>query len=179
MRNLGTWVARGGVAAVVALLAAQAVPVERTKSPVTGDIGAPEPVAAILRRACYDCHSNETIWPWYGSVAPVSWLLAYDVAEGRRELNCSTWTEYEPPRRGKVLRESIEELREDEMPPWIYLTAHPEARLTLAERDVLLSWLAEVAAGAPIAARRRSSGVRASSSMVRRTTHDPAEGYAR
>ena len=86
--------------------------------------------------ACKDCHSHETVWPWYASVAPVSWLLAHDVEEGRSEFNVSRWGQ------GKQeADEAAEMLREEEMPPWFYLPTHPEARLSEAERDELLRGL--------------------------------------
>src|SRR5512142_1468745 len=90
-----------GVAAMALLI--QAVPVDRSNGPVESDAGAPAPVAGILRRACYDCHSNRTIWPGYSRVAPVSWLVAHDVHEGRRELNFSAWGRYDAEQRRRKL----------------------------------------------------------------------------
>src|SRR6185369_314098 len=109
------------------------VPVERTNPPVETDLQAPPPVHAILRRACYDCHSNETVWPWYSHVAPVSWLLARDVREGRRELNFSTWDAYDAKKKDKTLKESIEEAVEGEMPPWFYVALHRDAASSPAD----------------------------------------------
>jgi Haem-binding domain len=86
------WIAGGAVALLVALGAIQLVPVDTSNPPVTADVPASAAVKGILRRGCCDCHSNETQWPWYGRIAPVSWLLARDVREGRAELNFSTWT---------------------------------------------------------------------------------------
>ena len=63
------------------------MPVTRQNPPVTGDVTAPADVGGILRRACYDCHSHETVWPWYSRVAPASWLVAHDVDEGRGFIN--------------------------------------------------------------------------------------------
>lgn len=129
-------------------LGAQVVPVERTNPPVVADVGAPAPVRELLVRACYDCHSHETFWPWYSGVAPVSWLVARDVREGREELNFSRW---EAGSRGpsRRLRECAEELREGAMPPRPYLALHPEARLSPAEQEALLAWLGQ--AGGPAA----------------------------
>src|SRR5436309_14489602 len=78
-------IAVGALAGV--LIAAQAFRIDRTNPPVEQDVAAPAGVEALLRRACYNCHSHETVWPWYSHVAPVSWLLAHDVPEGRLELN--------------------------------------------------------------------------------------------
>lgn len=77
------WIAAG------AFVLAQLVPVPRDNPPVTGKLPAPPEVQAFLDRSCMDCHSNETRWPWYAYVASGSWLLAYDVAEGREQLNLS------------------------------------------------------------------------------------------
>ena len=88
MKAQVAWV--GGALAVV-LAGIQLVPVERTNPPVESEVAAPPAARAVLRRACYDCHSHETRGPWYAQVAPISWLVANDVQEGRRELNCSQW----------------------------------------------------------------------------------------
>jgi hypothetical protein len=85
----------------VALALVQLVPVTRTNPPVVADVGTPADLAAVLRRACYDCHSNETTWPSYSAVAPVSWLIGHDVREGRHELNFSSWSAYDPAVRQK------------------------------------------------------------------------------
>ncbi|MGH0032716.1 MAG: heme-binding domain-containing protein [Myxococcota bacterium] len=90
----------------------------------------------LFFRACGDCHSNETVWPWYANVAPVSWLVQRDVDEGREHFNVSEWGR--PKNEGD---EAAEMLREGEMPPWFYLPAHPEAQLADAERDALLAGL--------------------------------------
>ena len=86
----------------------------------------------LAKRACFDCHSNETTWPWYSNVAPVSWLVQNHVDEGRRELNFSEWATA-----NKEADEAAKTVREGEMPPRSYLIAHPEARLTDAERAQL------------------------------------------
>ena len=125
----------------LALGAIQLVPIDRTNPPVEEDIPGPSEVKAILKRACYDCHSNETVWPWYSRVAPVSWLLAWDVQEGREELNFSTWNRYRAKQRAKKIKESWEEMEEGEMPPWFYVPLHPEARLSDQERDGLRGWM--------------------------------------
>jgi hypothetical protein len=133
--------------ALVALLAlAQLVPVSRTNPPVVRDAGAPAEVSALLRRACYDCHSHETVWPAYASVAPISWLVAHDVDEGRGELNFSDWPAGDAKRLAKIARKLPEEVEEREMPPRMYLLAHPAARLSDAERARLAEWARGLAA---------------------------------
>ena len=87
-------------------------------------------------RACFDCHSNQTHYPWYSYVAPVSWLVQKDVVEGRAKLNFSEW---DLPQR--EAHESAEEVQKGEMPPAIYLPTHPEARLSDAEKQALVRGL--------------------------------------
>ena len=90
---------------------------------------------ALAQRACFDCHSNETVWPWYSNIAPVSWLVARDTFEGRDKLNFSEWTGWgDPEEFGQVIGEG-------EMPMPIYLVMHPAARLTTAERELLIRGL--------------------------------------
>jgi hypothetical protein len=86
---------------------------------------------ALADRACFDCHSNQTRWPWYSHVAPMSWLVQNHVDEGRHELNFSEWG------RNSEADEAAETVRSGEMPPKSYLLLHPEARLTDAEREQL------------------------------------------
>lgn len=87
----------------------------------------------LFTRACADCHSHRTKWPWYSRFAPVSWLVHADVDEGREHFNVSLW-EIQGKNKGN---KAAEELREGEMPPLIYLLAHPEARLDGTEKATL------------------------------------------
>ena len=91
---------------------------------------------ALAVRACYDCHSNETAWPWYSHVAPLSWLAQRDVDEGRRKLNFSEWD-----RPQKEARESAKTVRKGEMPPWFYTLIQRDARLGAAEAQALIAGL--------------------------------------
>ena len=91
----------------------------------------------LFMRACADCHSNETKWPWYSNIAPISWLIAHDVEEGREHFNISMWG---VQKRNKG-DEAAEELREGEMPLKPYLLAHPEARLNEDEKKQLIQGL--------------------------------------
>jgi hypothetical protein len=128
------------IAVAVALVGSQFIPVDRDNPPVESDIPTSPQVKAILRRACYDCHSNETVWPWYSRIAPVSWLIANDVREGRGELNFSTWNRYSTQQQVKKLRESWEKVAEGEMPPWFYLAVHRDVRLSAEDRARLRQW---------------------------------------
>lgn len=125
---------------VISLVAIQLVPVDRTNPPVELEVPASADVRSILRRACYDCHSNETVWPWYSRIAPISWLVASDVSEGREELNLSTWNRYTSKQQAQKLKQSWDEVAEGEMPPWTYRPAHPGASLSADDRAALRAW---------------------------------------
>jgi len=122
------------------LVGAQLIPIDRGNPLVESDLEAPPELKSILHRACYDCHSNETVWPWYARIAPVSWLVAYDVREGREDLNFSSWRRLDAQARAKALREIWETVEEGEMPPFYYVPLHPEARLSASERETLRAW---------------------------------------
>lgn len=128
-------------------LSIQLVPYGRDHSnPMVGNEAvwnSPE-TQALAERACYDCHSNETKWPWYSNIAPVSWLVQRDVEEGRHRLNFSTWGSGEG---GEEAEELGEVLYNGSMPPSKYLITHPEARLTDAEKQALAQGLMSVAVG--------------------------------
>jgi len=87
-------------------------------------------------RVCKNCHSNETVWPWYGSIAPFSWLVQSDVDEGRSQFNVSEWGR--PDNRGD---KAAGEVREGDMPPWYYQSLHPESRLDKDERAAFIRGL--------------------------------------
>jgi len=131
------------IVVAVLLIAIQLVPVERTNPPVETDIPTSPEVKAVLKRACYDCHSNETVWPWYSRVAPASWIVAKDVREGRAEVNFSAWNRYSAEERGKKLKESWKEIEEGEMPFKRYLALHPAARLSDQDKVLLRGWAAQ------------------------------------
>ena len=131
---------RIAVAAVCALLLIQVVPVNRDNPPVEIEVPASPEVRQILERACYDCHSHESNWPWYGYVAPFSWLVAHDVSHAREHLNFSAWDRYDAKKQRKKLDEVWEEVEEGEMPLWYYLPLHPEARLDEADLQKIRSW---------------------------------------
>lgn len=133
------WVARIVVGTFALAVLIQLVPYgrEHTNPPVTAEPPWPSPeVRALAVRACFDCHSNETRWPWYSHVAPVSWLVQSDTIEGRSEVNFSEWD-----RPQKEAGESAEVVLNGEMPPIIYLPTHPQARLSTTEKAALAKGL--------------------------------------
>jgi hypothetical protein len=134
-----------------ALAAAQLVPYGRdhTNPPVTGEPAwASADVRALADRACFDCHSNESRWPWYSNVAPASWLIQRDVDHGRKKLNFSEWN-----RPQKEADEAAEAIVKGAMPMPIYLPLHPEARLSPDEKDRLVRGLQAMFGGKEGAAR--------------------------
>lgn len=101
----------------------------------------PTEVAQMLRSACYDCHSNETIWPWYSNMAPTSWMLEQHVEDGRDNINFSYWGEFDAEDKIYILEEMIEEIEEAEMPLPGYLITHSDAKLSEAQTQLLIDWL--------------------------------------
>ena len=108
------------------------------------ELQAPEKVEAILKRACFDCHSNHTNFPWYSSVAPVSWFTKLHVKEGREHMNFSTWASYDNEKKAKYL-DKIPRAIESKMPLPSYLIIHKEAKLSDEDKQILTDWAAEAA----------------------------------
>lgn len=130
----------------VLLVVIQFVRIDKTNPPVDVELdfihvtNAPEGVAEILKSTCYDCHSNETKYPWYSNVAPVSWWLKDHVNEGRDELNFSSWDTYENKRKKHKMDEAIEMVEEGEMPLASYTITHGEAKLTEEQKQKIMDW---------------------------------------
>ncbi len=120
---------------VILFVLIQFIPVDRTNPPVVKEPNWDSPkTRAYAVRACFDCHSNETKWPAYSYVAPVSWFVADDVEEGRKHFNMSDWK----PGKGD---EAAKEVRKGAMPMWQYTLMHSEARLTDAEKKEFIAGL--------------------------------------
>lgn len=122
----------------IALVAIQLLPApSHANPPVVREPAWDSPrTRELAARACFDCHSNETKWPWYSNVAPISWVVGNHVEEGRTKLNFSTW---DNP--GEDAHEAAEVVEEGEMPLWDYVLMHPEAKLTAAEKADLIAGL--------------------------------------
>jgi hypothetical protein len=123
----------------VLFLAIQIVPFGRAHAnpPVTLDAPWDSPeTRALAVRACYDCHSNESVWPWYANVAPASWLIQHDVDEGRSKLNFSEWD-----KRQREAHEAAESVEDGSMPRWFYIPLHPAANLNTDEKQQLIQGL--------------------------------------
>jgi len=100
----------------------------------------PVNIANKLKTSCYDCHSSETVYPWYSYVAPISFLISRDTREGRKKLNFSNWNKLSKVKKAKFLDEISDEISEEEMPMKIYPIMHSNAKLTDDDRDRLVAW---------------------------------------
>jgi hypothetical protein len=131
---------------VIAFIALQFVPNKMPKNAEAGKddlisiVVLPENISSILRTSCYDCHSNQTSYPWYSKVAPASWLLAQDVREGRDELNFSEWGSYIRRKQIGKLRKIKEEVASGDMPLKNYLIIHRHAKLSREQKNTLVKW---------------------------------------
>jgi len=109
------------------------------KATASDEIKAPKEVMKLLKTSCYDCHSNNTKWPWYSKVAPFSWQVASNVKNGRNWLNFSIWNRYDEKKRNKIFKGMVTALN-IKMPPAEYLLIHKDARLKPSERKLLQDW---------------------------------------
>lgn len=142
-------------ALVTLFLIAQFVQPKRTNPPVVpsrslqAHVEVPQDVSAILNRACADCHSSRTVWPWYSHVAPVSWFVVDDVNSGRRHINLQDWEAQKSPKEAaEHLSLICKEVREKGMPLLSYRLLHKESRLSSQEIDTICRWSQSV--GAPL-----------------------------
>lgn len=131
---------------IVLLVIAQFFRIDKTNPPVVAanDIlnssSAPDNIKSMMKAACYDCHSNETKYPWYMDIAPISWWTKGHVNNARGSLNYSEWTGYSAEAKKHKLEESALKVRKKWMPISSYLIAHPEARISEEERETLAKW---------------------------------------
>ena len=126
---------------IVALgLLMQLIPIDRENPEVSMTVTAPDEVMTILEQACFDCHSNETVWPWYTYTAPMKFLIANHVKEGRSYLNFSEWDGIMGYDSVEIANEIIEVMEADEMPIKPYRALHPEARLAEEQIAALINW---------------------------------------
>jgi len=100
----------------------------------------PQNVSVILKKACNDCHTNNTVYPWYAQIQPVAWWLNHHIEEGKDELNFNEFGAYAVPRQYHKLEEVVEQVKEGEMPIWSYTLIHTNAKLTDEEKQTLINW---------------------------------------
>ncbi|MDQ1857948.1 MULTISPECIES: heme-binding domain-containing protein [unclassified Chryseobacterium] len=134
----------------VAFALIQFFPIDRTNQPVDAKVNfvdarkSPEKVRTLLKNACYDCHSNETVYPKYAFIAPVSWSVKSHVNEGREHLNFSAWETYNKDLKENMLTKSIQTIQNKTMPMPGYIVYHKEANLSEAERALLIQYFEEM-----------------------------------
>lgn len=122
---------------VVLFVLIQFIPVDKTNPATAQEPNWDSPhTRELAEAACFDCHSNETVWPWYAQIAPSSWLLSRDVEKGREHLNFSDWGSGE-----QEVDEIAEVINEGEMPPWYYVMMHSDAKLSDDEKTELIAGL--------------------------------------
>lgn len=133
---------------VIALI--QFIPVDRTNKPVDQNVNfvhlfkTPKNVQEVLKNACYDCHSNETVYPQYAYVAPISWSVKHHVNEGREHLNFSEWGTYNQDLKKSMLENASRSVKEYSMPMPGYVAQHPQANLTKAQRTLLVNYFESI-----------------------------------
>ncbi len=131
----------------IIFIAIQFIPVSLNQSDnisendIIRTLNPPEEIALMLKTSCYDCHSNNTVYPWYDKIAPISWWVADHIDEAKEELNFSEWASFDQKRKDKKLKEMIEELEEGEMPLNSYLIIHREAKLSAIQVGQLKNWI--------------------------------------
>lgn len=145
---------QAAVALVVVFAAAQLFRPERANPPIDPNrtiqahVGIPTGLVAVLDRSCGDCHSNNTVWPWYTEIAPLSWLMAYAVKEGRKAVNFSDWTAYTTDQQHTLLAQSCQDVSQGKM-PGAYTMVRPDTRLSPQDIEVVCAAMGQVQAGLP------------------------------
>ena len=122
-------------------LVMQAFQIDKTNptSEKSLEIQAPKEVMTIFKKACFDCHSNNTVWPWYSNIAPMSWTVKNHVEDGRRALNLSLWNSLSKEEQEKKLKKIYKKVYAA-MPLASYIALHEEADLTKEERSLIREW---------------------------------------
>jgi len=131
-----------GLYVLAFLVAIQLYRPEQTNPPVDESkaLAATPEVAATFKRACADCHSNNTIWPWYSKISPLSLVITHDVDEGREHLNFSKWADYNARDKGRALEHICKEVSSGDMPPSQYTLLHSDAKLSDQEKKSICDW---------------------------------------
>ena len=131
---------------LVGIALIQFIPVNRVNPPIKKTdnfvdvLHAPKEIRTLLKNACYDCHSNETVYPDYAYVAPISWSIKNHINEGREHLNFSVWQTYNPDLKKNMLENTVADLQQNRMPISGYTVYHPEAHLTATEKMTLIEY---------------------------------------
>jgi hypothetical protein len=128
----------------------QFIPIDKTNKPINKSVNfidvkkSPSKVVTLLKNACYDCHSNETVYPKYAYIAPFSWSVKDHINEGREHLNFSVWNSYNRDLKENMLDKAVQTLKDRSMPLPAYIIYHDDANLSDAERTVLIKYFEEI-----------------------------------
>jgi competence CoiA-like predicted nuclease len=114
---------------------------DNSKNDISSIYPVPENVKNILKASCYDCHSNNTYYPWYSNIQPIGWWMQFHVEEGKLELNFNEFASYNKKKQHKKLEELIEEVKENKMPLPSYVKMHKKASLTQHQKYILIDWV--------------------------------------
>ena len=139
-----------GLILLVTFVGIQFVPTKRNQSDVVPKTdfllvnNSPKAVGALLQVSCYDCHSNNTNYPWYNRVQPVAWFMAYHINGGKDELNFSEWGTFSNRKKKNKLKFIINQLRDDEMPLFSYTLIHRDAILSKTEKNLLMDYMKNI-----------------------------------
>ncbi len=101
----------------------------------------PENIQAVLGSACYDCHSNNTVYPWYSNIQPGAWFMSRHITEGKKLLNFSEFGMLSKRRQASKLKEISNQIKDNQMPPWSYEMMHKKARLTTEQKKIVIDWI--------------------------------------
>ena len=135
------------IAALIALVIIQFISIDKTNPEIITEqdfinmTNPPAKIAAMLKSACYDCHSHESVYPWYTNVQPVAWWIKGHIKGGKKHLNYSEWATYSEDKKTHKIEESIEEIEASHMPLKSYTWTHSDANLSHRDREELLQWL--------------------------------------
>jgi len=116
-------------------------------SDITNTFEVPDNILKTLKTSCYDCHSNNTYYPWYNKIQPVSWMLENHINEGKEELNFSEFGDYSKRRKKSKLKSIISQIKDDEMPLWSYTLIHGDAKISDQNKKEIIAWLTEIRDG--------------------------------
>jgi hypothetical protein len=147
---MSVWLKKIFIIAVIILVGIQFIPTKRNiskqllETDITKSFSVPKPVQDIFKRSCYDCHSNNTNYPWYNKVQPVSWLLENHIEEGKKELNFSDFGSYSKRKQRNKLKSIISQIKDDEMPLWTYTIIHKKAKLSEKDKALIKQWAAKL-----------------------------------
>lgn len=133
---------------LILLIGIQFIPVKKNQSDAIADFSEiyneKKEEISLLETSCYDCHSNNTHYPFYNRIAPVSWYLSKHINNGKKHLNFSAWSEYDNDKKAHKIEECIEVLEEDKMPLWSYTLIHQDAKLSEGQKETLIQFFKQL-----------------------------------